>query len=276
MLEAMRGGEFGALICWHPDRLYRSMKDLERLIDVADARGVQLRTVNGGDLDLSTSSGRMLARILGSVARQESEHKGERRRRANQQRRAAGKWRADGPRVFAYTKTGEPFEPEASLLRQAAADVLAGVSLRSITIDWNTRGLTTTLGKRWTNLALRRVLCNPLYASLVRYEGRVVGDGEWEPLIPKETHLGLVAFLSDPARKPGSAFLRRHMLSGVARCSACDERLYAIYPHKGGRRPAPHIFLPRQRWCPRRASRQLARRVCGSACAGLVFATKDT
>ena len=53
MLDGMRTGEFGALLAWHPDRLYRSMKDLERLIEIADERRVQLRTVVGGDLDLS-------------------------------------------------------------------------------------------------------------------------------------------------------------------------------------------------------------------------------
>jgi hypothetical protein len=46
----MNRSEFGGLICWHPDRLYRSMRDLELLIEVADAGGVQIRTVNGGDL----------------------------------------------------------------------------------------------------------------------------------------------------------------------------------------------------------------------------------
>jgi site-specific DNA recombinase len=63
MLDDMKAGQFAALIVWHIDRLYRSMKDLERLIDVADERGVQLKTVQGGDLDLSTSAGRMLGRI---------------------------------------------------------------------------------------------------------------------------------------------------------------------------------------------------------------------
>src|SRR6476661_7074690 len=67
MLAAMRRGEFGVLLVWHPDRLYRSLKDLVRLIEAADAGRVQIRTVNGGDLDLSTASGRMLATILGSV-----------------------------------------------------------------------------------------------------------------------------------------------------------------------------------------------------------------
>jgi hypothetical protein len=46
MLKAMADSEFGAVICWHPDRLVRSMMDLERLIAIADGGRVQLRTVN--------------------------------------------------------------------------------------------------------------------------------------------------------------------------------------------------------------------------------------
>ena len=157
----MKRGEFNALICWHPDRPYRSMRDLERLIDIADAGGVSLRTVNGGDLDLANSSGRMLARILGSVARQESEHKGERQKRANQQR-AAGKWVRAGLRKFGYDHDGQPIEPEASALRQAAEDVLTGKSLRGIAMDWNNRGFTTTRGNAFTSMQLRRTLINPL------------------------------------------------------------------------------------------------------------------
>lgn len=46
MLKAMADSEFGAVICWHPGRLFTSMKDLERLIPIAEGRRVQLRTVN--------------------------------------------------------------------------------------------------------------------------------------------------------------------------------------------------------------------------------------
>ena len=69
LLDAMKTGQIDALICWHTDRLYRSMRDLERLIEIAEANRVQIRTVQSGELDLSTSAGRMMARILGSVAR---------------------------------------------------------------------------------------------------------------------------------------------------------------------------------------------------------------
>ncbi len=46
MLEAMADSQFGAVIFWHPDRLFTSMKDLQRLIVIACDRGVQMRTVN--------------------------------------------------------------------------------------------------------------------------------------------------------------------------------------------------------------------------------------
>jgi hypothetical protein len=46
MLKAMADSEFGAVICWHPDRIFKSMKDLERLIDIANGGQVQLRAVN--------------------------------------------------------------------------------------------------------------------------------------------------------------------------------------------------------------------------------------
>lgn len=56
MLKAMADSQFGAVICWHPDRLVRSANDLERLVDIANGGQVQLRAVNAvvaADLGLS-------------------------------------------------------------------------------------------------------------------------------------------------------------------------------------------------------------------------------
>ena len=52
MLKAMADSEFGAVICSHPDRLFTSTNDLERLIDIANGRQVQLRTVNAVAADV--------------------------------------------------------------------------------------------------------------------------------------------------------------------------------------------------------------------------------
>src|SRR6478672_9051983 len=144
LLDAMKTGQIDALIVWHVDRLYRSMRDLERVIEIAEANRVQIRTVQSGELDLSTSAGRLTARILGSVARAEGEHKGERQRRANAQKAAAGRWQTAN-RPFGYSMTGEPLEPEATAFRTAVADVLTGKSIRAVAAEWNAQGLKTTL-----------------------------------------------------------------------------------------------------------------------------------
>jgi site-specific DNA recombinase len=233
MLAAMKAGDFGALICWHTDRLYRNMADLERVIEIADANRIEIRTVQGGTLDLSTSAGRMVARILGSVARQESEHTSERRKRANAQKAASGQWSA-ARRPFGYTMTGAPVEREAAAIATAVSDVLAGKSIRAITREWNAAGLKTAgSAKQWTSPMMRKVLTNPRYAALVVHQGKVVGQGNWTPIIDEDTHHGLVAYLSDPSRVTKLGFERKYQGSGVYRCGVCGEPLRAFIPSGG-------------------------------------------
>jgi site-specific DNA recombinase len=246
MLTDIRSGAVNGIVAWHVDRLYRQPRDLEDLIDLANARNLALATVSG-DIDLSTDMGRLVARLLGATNKAEVERKSARQKRANQQARAAGKWNRTGVRRFGYDRQGRALAPEASLLRQAATDVLAGKSLRSIAIKWNDQGLRTVNNSKWTTLQLRRMLLNPLYAGLMTYRGHVVGAGDWEPVLSKDIHAGLVAFLSDPSRRPSVSFERRHMLSTVARCRQCDGPLYAVYPggaHRGATyacRPSAHV-----------------------------------
>lgn len=225
MLDGMKNGEYDALLCWHTDRLHRNMKDLERLIEVADVGGVDIRTVQGGDFDLSTSAGRMMARVIGAMSRQESEHTSERRKRANEQKAASGAW-STSRRPFGYTANGIPCEPESSAITNAVADVLAGTSLRQVAREWNALGYRTThSGIEWTATSLRRVLANPRNAALVVHRGRVVGAGNWEPLIDQDSHHALLALLNDPSRTSTVSFERKHQGSGVYRCGVCDQRL---------------------------------------------------
>lgn len=219
LLDGLKNNQYDGLICWHTDRLFRTLKDLARLLEVAG--GVEIQTVRGGTVDLSTSSGRMMATILGSVAVQESEHKGERQKAANVQKAMAGKWQT-GNRCFGYTMTGEPAEPEASHLRQAVTDVLAGKSINQVSREWNAAQLKGTRGTTWSAPRIRRLLVNPRYAALKVHQGKVVGPGKWEPLIDVGVHEGLVAFLSDPSRIKCTSFEKKFMGSGVYVCGLCE------------------------------------------------------
>ena len=229
LLDAMKRCQVDALICWHTDRLYRRLGDLARLLDVAS--GMEIRTVQGGDIDLSNANGKMVAGILGMVSMNESEHHAERRREANLARAKAGAWCATGIRPFGYDKTGVPLEPEASLIRQAAKDILSGKSLHSIARDWNAAGHTTVKGVAWTNLHVSRVLRNPRIAAKRVHQGTIVGPGDWEAILDETTWNRLTAILHDPTRKKAAAFTRRYLLSGVARCGICGNPLYASHPH---------------------------------------------
>src|SRR5579875_3256012 len=75
MLVDLATGRIKAVVAWHPDRLYRRLIDLEELIDLLEGRSVEVATVRAGEIDLTTSHGRMQARIAAVVARHESEHK---------------------------------------------------------------------------------------------------------------------------------------------------------------------------------------------------------
>ncbi|OBJ49535.1 recombinase family protein [Mycobacterium sp. 1423905.2] len=243
MLKAMAAGQFDALLCWHTDRLYRNMRDLERVIELADAKRIEIRTVQGGTLDLSTSAGRMVARILGSVARQESEHSSERRKRANVQRAASGQW-VVARRPLGYTMDGTPLEPEASAIRQAITDVLAGKSVRAVAREWNECGPRTTgSATTWRSPMVRRVLMNPRYAALVVHQGKIVGPGKWKALIDEDTHHGIVAYLSDPTRINYVGFERKYQGSGVYRCGVCGAALVHFVP--AGARPRAYSCTQR-------------------------------
>jgi DNA invertase Pin-like site-specific DNA recombinase len=105
MLEALRNGEADCVLAWHTDRLHRAPAELEEYIDVCGPAAIPTRTVKAGDLDLSTATGRMIARQLGVQARYEVERMIERSKRARDQKATRGEY-AGGPRPFGYEEDG--------------------------------------------------------------------------------------------------------------------------------------------------------------------------
>ncbi len=101
LLDDLREGRADTVLAWHTDRLHRSPAELEEYIDVCEPRRVQTRTVKAGHLDLTTATGRMIARQLGVQARYEVERMVERQRRTRDQMAEQGK-HFGGRRPFGY------------------------------------------------------------------------------------------------------------------------------------------------------------------------------
>ena len=80
LVELLVNREATAVLTYHCDRLYRRGADLERLAKMVESSGAQVHTVAAGDVDLSTASGRMVARMLSAASQHEVERLGERMR----------------------------------------------------------------------------------------------------------------------------------------------------------------------------------------------------
>lgn len=220
LLDRLRGGGVGAVVVWHPDRLHRSPRELEVFIDLVEASGVAVATVRAGAYDLTTATGRMTARIVGATARYESELKSERARRKSLESAQLGVTTTGGCRPFGFEADRVTVrESEAVLVRESAARVLAGESLRSVCRDWVGRGVVSAAGKAWRPTGLRRMLVSGRVAGLREHRGVVVGDAEWEALISTADWRRLTSLFAD--RRDGLVVPRRYVLSGLLRCGRC-------------------------------------------------------
>lgn len=156
MLADIQAGVVDGLAARHLDRLLRRVTDLERVLDALDKRPMPVALEQGSEIDLSTASGRLLARILASVAANESEIKGERVGAAR--RREAHSGRAHGHLGYGYDEHQQVVAREAQVIREVASRIIDGQSLRSIAIDLNERGEPTPGAGRWDARRVAKVV----------------------------------------------------------------------------------------------------------------------
>jgi site-specific DNA recombinase len=223
MLQDIRDSKINTVVAWHPDRLHRQTRELVPFIDLVNTHGVHVETVTAGVYDLSTPSGRMQARIVGSVAEYESEHKSERIRRKLEANAAEGKHHG-GSRPYGWEKDRVTVIPEeAAVVREATAMVLAGQSIKAVARALNAEGHLTSLGRAWRDVSVRDMILRPRNAALRQHHGEIVGSGKWEPIVSAEEFYQARAILTNPARRttPGRDGLV-HLLSVIARCGVCD------------------------------------------------------
>jgi len=218
MLADLESGRVDSVVVYDLDRLTRKPAELEAFIELADRLGVTLANVSG-DVDLTTSSGRMTARIKGAVARQEAERLGERVKRQKEQRLAAGKPPGSRWRTFGYThRTWRVVPSEAAIVRDVFERVAAGESLNSITNDLRDRRIKRVSGEEWSYQATLRMVRSPIYAGLLSYKGERAGVADIQPIITEEL---FEAADARREKRPGRTNVRRHLLSGIATCSKC-------------------------------------------------------
>lgn len=235
LLAAMRTGGLDAVLGWHPDRLHRSPAELEEFIAVCDERRLLVQTVEAGLFDLSTPTGRAVARTVGAWARFESEHKAARIRRKLEENALNGKRGGGGPRPYGFDEDRVTLRPdEAAVIRDLAGRFLAGESLTSLARWLNESGVASVSGQVWSMPTVRGILGSARISGQREYHGQIVADAEWPAIITKEQTARIRAVLADPSRKTART-PRRYLLTRLVCCHRCGRPLIAR-PKHGQRR----------------------------------------
>lgn len=228
VLELVQGGILDTIIVWHPDRFYRTIKDLGRILDVAKATGLSIVSVQAGLVDLSTPAGRLQAGILAAVAAHEGEHRTARQKTAYRARAENGEWKFVH-RPFGYERVnGEVVQVpgEAEIVEDLLHQYWEGRRSRHATVKWlNDSGYTTPAGKRWTVPTVRDLLENPRYAGINYYLGQEIGRGAWEPIVDEVTWRRWQNAAA--TRKRANTFTgAKYLLTGIATCAVCGGPIY--------------------------------------------------
>lgn len=147
-------------------------------------------------------------------------------------RRAA---RDDGTKTFVI----EP--DEAEIIRECADKVLAGWGLSTLVNDLNARGIRGPRGGKIGPTQIGGWLTSPTVAGHRVYQGRIVGRGNWPPILDEDTWQAVRAKLSQPRRVKradgngtheitakffGQSTGRKYLLTGgIGACGVCGAPL---------------------------------------------------
>ena len=103
MLGDLASGAIDGMVVYHVDRLHRHPKELEEFFEIVKAARAEdaIATVTGR-INLADPDGQFQARILGAVAKKESDDKSRRIRRKHEEIAAAGEVSGGGHRPFGY------------------------------------------------------------------------------------------------------------------------------------------------------------------------------
>lgn len=278
-MKVIKAKQTDYLIVPEMDRLYRRSIELEHIIPVVEQAKV-LVVAATGEFDLSTETGRMVARMLVAAAQGEVEIKGRRQRERNLQHAKEGGRYMPGFRPFGYQKDKiTPLDDEAEAVRWAARHILAGGSVSAVTRKWAELGVKPRFEGRtyrdeegnevpysgkWTQPSVTRILTNPHIAGLATLPGsdEIIGDGNWSPIITPETWAAVKEILRDPNRTAPRGAVSLGGFLFYCRCGAKVQRdtryrgrkadpnrvsipIYKCveYTAKATGRPGPHVTI---------------------------------
>ena len=235
MIAQARAGGCDVIVYWEASRATRNMRTYLDLRDMCEGAGVLL-CYQGRAHNMNNRGDRFMTGL--DVLRAEEEADAIRERNLRTTRLNAERGGVHGRLAYGFRREYDPekgkllrqvvFEPEAAVIREAAAAVAAGKSLRSIAAKFQKRGVPTPGGGvGWESTTVRQLLLRESLIGKRAHHGSVVADGVWDAILDPEVYFTCVKILRDPERLNHRDTAVKHLMAGIGLCGVCREgRLY--------------------------------------------------
>lgn len=169
MLEDGKKGKINMIVALKLDRITRSIRDWEMLLDYEDKYNVNLAFVND-DINTTTANGKMVSRIMMSVSQNEIERTSERTKVGLEGAIKNGHIPHKAPLGYMhYEKKLIPDPKTKDIVIRIFNLYLEGKSYQSIT---NILNKEKVLGKTWHDSAVQRIINNEIYKGDYLYGKR--------------------------------------------------------------------------------------------------------
>ncbi|GAA2912455.1 hypothetical protein GCM10020221_05250 [Streptomyces thioluteus] len=253
-----RLAELDVIVFFKIDRLARSTVDFAEIMRLAEHQSVALASATE-PLDLTSSMGRAMAKVIAVFAELESDTIGMRVSSAHEHLRREGRY--TGGRVpYGYMVVPNPNgagkvlavnEDEAKTIKRIVERVLSKDSLMQIINDLNKEGVPSpghssrqTSGKRsdskqWYTTTLRSLLGSPQLLGQVIEDGKPILRTDGLPLVNRPPILDTdtwQALQDELERRANPGEKRREgtsLLRGIMHCGVCGERMYTFSGRNG-------------------------------------------
>lgn len=224
-----RAGLIDAGAAWHLDRYTRRPRELEDLLDIYEDHGT-LWHCKTGDINLATSTGRAMARMLVTWGAYEGDLKTERMQLTYANLAESGKAHTGGMRCYGYSDDATELIPhEVEIIREMRDHILPPneKSVRSLCRLLTERGVRTTTGGIWQPTSVVRLLTNPRLRGARAYHGEIVAENAFPRVFTDEEFAELEAYLTDPSRGQPDTKRKNLLSGGILICGKCGHNLTA-------------------------------------------------
>jgi len=220
MIERMEIGEASGILAWHPDRLARNSVDGGKIIYLVDTGVISEMKFPTFWFD-PTPQGKFMLSIAFSQSKYYVDNLSENIKRGHRNKVKDGIWPQMAP--LGYVNENRVIVPDiinAPLIKKTFEAYATGnFTLRQLRDKFNGLGLKRKSGKELAVSNYQKLLKNPIYTGLMRYNGEIF-EGKHEPIISKKLFDSVQEVMMRKS-KPHSKGLKPFLYRGFFRCGEC-------------------------------------------------------